>query len=420
MKKPLIIFVLGALLMGLSCDTEEPESIFNPNATADPDPVITGITPPDTAYGGADERYTVTIVGQDFGDNGNEVLVNFGSELAEIISHSATEMIVSPPANFSDSLRVKATKFGSNACWEFGLYKKDETTFRPYKLLNPVSKIAGFDAYTLPQSVCVDSEGNVFVTHEKIIERVSLDGTITTIGELKGKLTTRLHVGSDGALYYTFINNIMKVDTTTFTHAYDKLNTAALDMDFDRNDNLYAIDENSIYSVDKTTMEPTEIITYDDEYPDTALACMRIFDDDLYMTGSVTDSNNVIKRYIWKMALDINAGTVTGDLMEVYDWSMTVYSDVNVSSITFDVNGQLLVGTKNYSILVIYPIGSDYATGEIKKMYKDIIGDEYIHRIYWGPDNYLYISTYNLSDTENAKLLKANMFGTGAPYYGRN
>ena len=420
MRKPLIIFVLVALFIGLSCDTEEPKSIFDPNASADPDPVITSVTPPDSAYGGADERYTVTIAGQYFGDNADEVLVNFGSKLAEIVSHSATELVVTPPANFTDSLRVMVSKFGSNASWEFGLYEQSNSEFHPYKLKNPVSKIDGFDAYMLPQSVCVDSDGNVFVTHDKAIEKVSPDGTITKIGELRGKTTTRLHVGPDGALYYTYSTNIMKVDTSTFTHTYKKLNATALDMEFDQNDNLYAIDNNSIYSVDKTTMESTELVSYDDEFPDTALSCIRVYNDDLYIAGTVNDSITGMARYIWKMTLDISAGTVSGDLEEVFDWSATAYDDINVSNFTFDVNGQLLVGTENYSLLAIVPIGTDYASGEVKKAYRHIIGDEYIHRIYWGPDDYLYISTYNVSNTENAQLLKMNMFGTGAPYYGRN
>jgi len=421
MRKPLIIFVLIALFIGLSCDTEESKSIFDPDASADPDPVITSVTPPDSAYGGADERYTVTIAGQYFGDNVDEVLVNFGSDLAEIVSHSATELVVTPPANFTDSLRVMVSKFGSNASWEFGLYEQSNSEFHPYKLLNPVSKIDGFDAYTPPQSVCVDSDGNVFVTHDKAIEKVSPDGTITNIGELRGKTTTQLHVGPDGALYYTYSTNIMKVDTSTFDHTYKKLNAAALGMEFDQNDNMYAIDGNSIYSVDITTMVPTELVTYNDDFPDTALSCIRVYNNDLYIAGSITGSATGMLRYIWKMALDISSGTVSGDLVEVFDWSTTTeYADINMSNFTFDVNGQLFVGTENYSLLAIIPSGTDYATGEVKKVYRHIIGDEYIHRIYWGPDDYLYISTYNASDTENAKLLKVNMFGTGAPYYGRN
>jgi len=419
MRKPLIIFVLVALFIGLSCDTKEPDSIFDPNATANPDPVITSVTPADSAYGGADERYTVTIVGQYFGDNANEVLVNFGSDTAEIVSHSATQMVVTPPPNFTDSMRVMVSKFGSNACWEFGLYGQSGSDFHPYKLLNPVQKINGFDAYTFPQSICVDNDGNVFVTHDKVIEKVSPDGTITTIGELRGKTTTRLNIGPDGALYYVYSTNIMKVDTSTFTHTYKKLSANALDMDFDQNDNLYAIDNNSIYSVDVTTLNPTVLVTYNDELPDTNLFCIRVYNDDLYIAGTILDSTG-LSNYIWKIALDVSAGTVSGDLVEVLDWSTTSYSNLTLKNFTFDVNGQLFVATTNYSILAVTPNGSDYASGEIKKVYRHIIGSEYIHRIYWGPGNYMYISVYNPSDVENIKLLKVNMFGMGAPYYGRN
>ncbi|MBN2600421.1 MAG: IPT/TIG domain-containing protein [Candidatus Marinimicrobia bacterium] len=420
MRKPLIIFVLVALLIGIACDTEEPDSIFNPNATADPDPVITSITPPDSAYGGADERFTVTIVGDYFGDNPNEVQVNFGSKLAEIVSHSATQMVVTPPANFGDSLRIMVSKFGSNASWEFGTYEQSAGVFHPYKLLNPVQKINGFDAYTFPQSICTDSDGNVFVTHDKVVEKLSPDGTITTVGELRGKTTTRLNVGPDGALYYVYSTNIMKVDTSTFTtHTYKKLNANALDMDFDRNDNLYAIDNNSIYAVDKTTLDPTVLLSYNDESPDTNLFCIRVYDDDLYIAGTILDSTG-LSNYIWKMALDVNAGTVSGNLEEVIDWSTTNYSDLTLTNFTFDVDGQMLVGTKNYALLAITPNSGDYASGTVKQVYRNIIGTEYIHRIYWGPDNYLYISTFNASNTENTKLLKVNMFGTGAPYYGRD
>ena len=420
MRKPLLIFVLVALFIGFSCETEEPDGIFDPNATAAPDPVITSVTPPDSAYGGADERYTVTIVGQYFGDNADEVLVNFGSKLGEIVSHSETELVVTPPANFADSLRIKISKFGSNASWEFGTYEQPSGDFHPYKLLNPVEKIAGFDAYKLPQSICVDGAGNVFVTHDKVIEKVTPDGTITKIGELRGKTTTRLHVGPDGALYYTYSTNIMKVDTATFTHTYKKLSESALDMEFDQNDNLYAIDANTIYSVDVSTMVPTGLVTLNDEFPDTSLITMRVFNNDLYLAGTVNDSIAGMTRYIWKVALDVTNGTITGDFVEVLDWSATDYDDISVTNITFDSNGQLLVGSTNHSIVAIDPNSGDYMTGTMKQMYKDIIGDKYVHRFYWGPNDYLYISTYNLSDTENAEVLKVNMFGTGAPYYGRN
>lgn len=413
MRKPFIIFALATLLIGAACDIKEPVSIYTPYKDIDikPDPIIESVTPPDSAYGGADERSTVTIAGQNFGDNINEIIVNFGSKKANILSHTESQLVVTPPAHFADSLKIMVSKFGSNACWEFGVYQ-DGTEFHPYKLLNPVSKIAGFDAYTPPQSVCVDADGNVFVTNEKSIFKVSPDGTVTKVGELRGKTTTRLHMGPDGALYYTYASNIMKVDTSTYSvHTYDKLSGTALDMEFDQNDNLYAIDQNKIYSVDKATMEPTALIEFNDEFPDTNLACLRIYNNDLYLAGSVTDSNSVIKCYIWKTA--IVSGIVSGNLIEVVDWSVTDYPNITVANFTFDVNGQILVAAQKNAIIVVYP------TGEIKKLYNDILRTEYAYRLYWGPDNFLYLSTYNVSDLENAKLLKVNMFGTGAPYYGR-
>lgn len=413
MRKPFIIFTLVTLLVGAACDIEKPVSIYTSYRDVDItlDPIIESVTPPDFAYGGADERSTVTIAGQNFGDNINEIIVNFGSKKANILSHTESQLVVTPPAHFADSLKIMISKFGSNACWGFGVYQ-DGTDFHPYKLMNPVSKISGFDAYTPPQSVCVDADGNVFVTNEKTILKVTPDGIVNNVGELRGKTTTRLQIGSDGYLYYTYSTNIMKVDTSTYSvHTYKKLSGTALDMEFDQNDNLYAIDQNKIYSVDKATMTPTALIEFNDEYPDTNLSCMRIFSDDLYLAGSVTDSNGVIKRYIWKTA--IASGTVSGNLIEVVDWSLTDYPDITVANFTFDINGQIFVAAEKNAIIVVYP------TGEIKKLYNDILGTEFAHRLYWGPDDFLYLSTYNLSDLENAKLLKVKMFGTGAPYYGR-
>ena len=422
MRKPLIIFVLVALFIGFSCDTEEPDGIFDPNTTAAPDPVITSVTPPDSAYGAADTRSTVTIVGENFGDNADEVIVNFGSKKATIISHSATQMVVTPPANFTDSLRVMVSKYGSNAAYEFGVYEDASGEFHPYKLLNPISEIAGFDAYKLPQSVCVDNAGNVFSTHDRVIEKVSPDGIITNVGELRGKTTTRLLVGPDGALYYTYSKNIMKVDTVTYSqHTYKKLNESSLDMAFDVNDNLYAIDAHNIYSVDASTMEPTELMTFNADFPDTTLITMRIYNNDLYLAGNISYQTGEVKRYVWKVALDVTTGTLNGDISEVFDWSESEdYDDINITNITFDSNGVMLVGSSNHAIVQIDPAGGAYSTGSVTKMYADLLGDKYIHRFFWGPDNYLYISTYNISDTENARLLKVNMFGTGAPYYGRN
>ena len=264
MRKPLFIFVLVALFIGFSCDTEEPDSIFDPNATADPDPVITSVTPVDSAYGGADERYTVTIVGQYFGDNANEVLVNFGSDAAEIVSHSTTQMVVTPPANFTDSMRVMVSKFGSNASWEFGLYKQGDTIFHPYKLIDPTSVIPGYDQYLEPEGICVDAQNNLFVSHGKYVDKINPQGNSVGLGGnteiLKAISTTNIKIGPGNALYYIYLKYIMKTDTTTFSHTYKKADYNTKGFDFDENDNLYLVTESAVYSVDVTSMEPTLLV----------------------------------------------------------------------------------------------------------------------------------------------------------------
>lgn len=416
MRKPLIIFVLVALFIGLSCDTEEPKSIFDPNATAAPDPVITSVIPPDSAYGGTDERFTVTIVGENFGDNADEVLVNFGSKLAIIRSLSETQIAVTPPVNFSDSLRLMVSKFSSNASWDFGTYEHvvgGETVFRPYKLKNPTSIIPGYDKYASPQSICVDGEGNLIICYNKNVDKMSPDGNVKSLVQLKGQKAVNAQIGPDGDLYYGYIKYIMKVDTTDNTHTYNSLSATVKDLDFDQNGNLFVVDANSIYLVNKSDLEETVLTNY----KDTTFSCMRIYDNEMYLAGNYVGDDPLISSgpYIWKYSID-NNGNITSDLIEVIDWSATKYGNLIINNITFSTTGEMLIGTRNYSILS-YDMKGD---GSIHKVYDELIGTETAHRIMWGVDDYLYMTTHDLDDLDNVKILKINLFEEGSPYFGRN
>jgi len=415
MRKPLIIFVLIALFIGLSCDTEEPESIFGPR-TVDPNPVITSVTSPDSAYGGTDERSIVTIVGQYFGDNADEVLVNFGSKLAVIRSFSETQIVVTPPVNFSDSLRLKVSKFGSNASWDFGTYEHvvgSETVFRPYKLMNPTSVVPGYDKYAPPQSICVDGEGNLIICYNKNVDKMSPDGSVKSLVQLKGQKAVNAQIGPDGALYYGYLKYIMKVDTTDNTHTYNSLSGTVKDLDFDQSDNLFVVDANSIYLVNKSDLEETVLV----EYQDTTFSCMRIYNDEMYLAGKYVGDDSLISSdpYIWKCTID-NSGNITGDLIEVIDWSATEYDNLIINNITFSIRGEMLIGTRNYSILSYDMFGD----GSIHRVYDELIGTETAHRIMWGVDKDLYMTTHDLDDLDNIKILRINLFEEGAPYFGRN
>jgi hypothetical protein len=423
MRKLLIIALFIPLFISFNCEMEEPESIFKWDATAKPDPVITSVEPPDSAYGGADRRFTVTIVGEDFGDNAAEIFVNFGSKLAEIVEFSTTQLVVTPPANFLDSLQIQISKSGSNAAYGFGVYLQSNGDYHPYKLKNPVSQITYFDKSTPPEGICVDGNENLFVTHGQIIEKVSPSGVVTTVGQLRGKLTNNIQVGPDGALYYVYSKNVMKVDTATYSvHTYKKLSNTAKDLDFDINDNLYAIDEKAIYSVDITTMEPTELVSFQD----TTFSCMRIYNDELYIVGKYAGADTTISegpyiwKYVWKYALGVNSGILSGDLQEVFNWSMSFFPQPVITNITFSSTGELFVGTEKYSLLEIKPNGTDYATGEVFQVYNQIISTELAFRIFWGTGDYLYMSTNNALNPDKTKLLKMNMFGTGSAYFGRD
>jgi len=404
--------VLVALFIGLSCDTKEPDSIFDPNATANPDPVITSVTPLDSAYGEADERYTVTIVGENFGDNKDEVLVNFGSKLAKIVSYSATQMVVTPPANFTDSMRVMVSKFGSNACWEFGTYEQPSGDFHPYKLLNPISIIPGYDEYAPAEAICVDSEGNLIVCHGNKVDKVSPNGDVSSLATLKGKKAVNVQIGPDGAIYHGYLKYIMKVDTTDNTQTFNALSENVKDLDFDVNDNLYVLVKNALYLVNTTDLEETLVA----EYGDTSFICMRFYNNELYFAGEYIGDDSLVSKgpYIWKSS--VNGSTLTTGLTEVLDWSETNFSNLIIKNITFSSTGELIVGTTNYSLISVNLPGG----GSIHKIYDKLIGSETAFRIMWGIDNYLYITTYDVDDVENIKILKINMFGTGAPYYGRN
>jgi len=415
MKKSLLISLLFMLsfLWVMSCETDYPPSIWVEDDAGNPNPVISSLTPPDSAFGAADQRQEVVINGSNFMDDPTANFVYFGNMQGTVNSASTTQLTVTPPANFQSGLTVKVAVHGA---YLFGTYGT-ESTAHPYKLKNPVTQILGYDKYVVPEGICVDGANNVIITHGKYMDKISPSGVIRTIGEIKAKATNNIQIGPDGALYYTYTKYIMKTDTVAFQHTNTKLATNVKDLDFDRNDHLYIVGDDAIYSANYSDL--VTVVAAD--VPDYGFNCVRIFNDELYVAGKYkgTDPAVAAGTFIWKYALDVNNGTVTGDRQVVLNWSTTAYAGLAITSMTFDAAGKIYVGTEKYSLLCITPTGSDYATGTIAKVYTSLLGGELAFRLFWGTDNTLYMSAKNDANPDKTKMLKANMFEAGAPYFGR-
>jgi hypothetical protein len=55
--------------------------------------------------------------------------------------------------------------------------------------------------------------------------------------------------------------------------------------------------------------------------------------------------------------------------------------------------------------------------GQLETLYSNQLMAPAYH-VLWGNESYIYINRYH-SDEEKRRIIKVNMLGSGAPYYGR-
>lgn len=409
MKRTLLLLTFFGIMFSISswsCQDEQyPNDIWNPNEVPNPDPIITEVSPTDSAFAGADIVY---IHGNNFSSNPDDVMVFFNSDLGEILEANDTLLTVSPPSLIADSITIKVAVQGAYLFAEHS----------PYKLYPRIVNYGVFDFFQESvYGMTIDSEDNLLlglsagqsISIEKLLppagERIHQYINLTPYN--LGIVPKCLILGSEQNIYFTDGGNpyLIQINLNTGGLGYAVLPGLVSAMDFDMHGNLFAGGSGKAVYLITPEMSASVAMPYED----INITALRVFDNHVYVGGKYTGEDTLIPPVgIWKNEILSESG-VLGESTLVLDWTLESNTNGYVTGLTFDIEGNLFVSSDDgYGVMVL-------TVNDILEPYYPKIISAPITKIEWGTDNYLYLNYKG----ENKGVLRMDTRREGAPYYGR-
>jgi hypothetical protein len=411
-----LLMMMAFLTLSGCLGPDYPDNIWDPDDEGAPTPVIVSVTPPDSAYGSIGSKKTVEITGEYFNESPLDNLVYFGDKQATVLESNPTKLIVEPPANFKDSLRLRVDAIGA---YHFGDYLNPDSTWHYYKILNPVEEI-GKPAFTFADNMRVmdvDKDGNLYVVTGKIIEKVTEDGTRIEFGEIRTDAALgNMRYGGNGKFHYTYSSYYFITTVNAggeSTHENFRAQAKVSDLDFDVNRNVWYVGDGGVIYVTKAGELDGTLLHSDDAYRFTR---MRYYNGFLYIVGVVTESDGSAVTKIWKQEIDPSSSdpALVGGLIEIFNWSNSEYGGKTIKNIDLNADGEIYIGTGSLPLMKL-----DVQTGLGEILYPKLLSKYKATRMTWGIDDHIYINTFTLDNIDNDKILKVRVFEESAPYHGR-
>jgi hypothetical protein len=401
MKNNFIIYAcIFVLLTLLGCKNDYPTSLYDSGYQSKPQPVITSMTTASVAAIG-----DIIINGSNFSAVASENYVYF--DKTKVIPYSATtsQLKVTPPNSVSDSIKVYVVVQGADLISDPPVKIKLTPAFIEYSDFGDQDDPIGLD---------MDNSENLYVALNYIgtncqVVKVTSDGVRNTFGTTGTAFANALKVGPDGGVYLTRnlstrIYVVPKTGGAATTYAV--LNKTALDLDFDKDGNLWVACEGVISGI-----KPDK--TFKDFPVSGNLRAIRVYNDYLYYAGVTTDTSR--RQIIWRKK--IVSATELGSDEIVLDWTAKYWVAGKLPmTITFSVDGYMYIGTDgSEGIVVLKPDGT------LTALYPGYISPT-DYQFAWGAGNsskYMFVTRRNTSDRTKQRVMKIFMGKEGAPYYGR-
>jgi hypothetical protein len=387
---PLVVFWAG-------CENDTTPSLYDPNVTSQPDPVISSITPAGGWLAGVG---TITITGSNFAANKVDNLVYFNDVVAEVVEASPTQLKIKSPVLVKDSIQVKISVYKAPRFSNTVLYK----------LQAAVSELYAFKTFEEPWGIACDAEGNVYVSLVSNgvgagVKKITPDGVLSNYAP-KGSETkySALKMGPNGVLYAARIQRVIfqipAGGGTPAVFASTGLGTI-YDLDFDAEKNIWAAGNNDfIYRV-----KPDKTIK---AFPFRAnVRSVRVFDNYVYLAG-----NRDGQEKVWR--LRIVSADELGPEEEYFDFSTIPAgaAGAGIYAITFAADGDMYLGTDaNEAIFVVH------SNKTYEPLYAGLFSPKSL-LFAWGKGTELYV-TRERAGTSTQMIVRINTLKNGAPYYGR-
>ena len=407
----MMIGFIAIILLLYSCENDYPDSLWDPNYTAKPDPQISSIQPEQNAFAGIDE---ITIIGQNFSTVMEENLVNFNGVSAELLSASNTELVVKAPNVVSDSILVQVSVRGAVLFGEFF----------PYPLQSAIINVGDFDQNddtyaieynpadtSLYVSLLVDNTGG----KNKIV-RISSDNERHDYSKTLLDKASAMRFGPDGSIFYANALNVLcrvpagGENPATAGQIFSILPDAVFDLDLDENFNIFCAGSGGdIYRVKSDN--GGDILTAA-TYESFNVRALRVYDGYVYVAGNYSgDEPTVPTQAIWRNEIISDDGELGSNEL-YYDWAGGPYSTSEMRTITFSIDGNAYIGTNGPEAIVILQPG-----GSIETLYPGVLSPVSYY-LTWGDGVFLYVNRRSIA-VEDRAILKINVLKEGAPYYGR-
>jgi hypothetical protein len=407
----MMIGIIAVILLVYSCENDYPPSLWDPNYSVKPDPQITNVEPEQNAFAGIDE---ITITGQNFSTVIEENLVNFDGVSAQIISASATELVVKAPNVVSDSILIQVSVRGAVL---FGEYF-------PYPLQSAFYTVGDFDqnddAYAIEYN---PSDSSLYVSlvqdntgaKNKIV-RITPDNERHDYSKTLLDKASAMKFGPDGSLFYANVLNVLcrippgGEDPATAGQIFAILPGAIFDLDFDANYNLLCAGSGgAIYRVKSD--DGANILTAA-SYESVNIRALRVYDGYVYVAGKYTGTEpGVPQQAIWRNQITSTDGEL-GPSEVYYNWAEGMYPSSDIRTITFSSDGDAYIGTSGSEVIVIL-----HPDGTTEPLYPGVLSPQ-TYYLTWGDGIFLYVNRRSAA-AEDRAILMINVLENGAPYYGR-
>jgi hypothetical protein len=412
-RRILMVAVALFTLAGSGCKKNPTASIYDPNYVPGAQPVIASIAPEGAPYPISGVT-TLDLNGSNFTTDLSKIVVFFDAVPVQVLSATPTLVRVKTPNFFKDSVKVRISIVGVD--------KFSETKFVSIK---PSILNADSIDFTKEEAWAVgaDNNGNIFVsmtttggigtgvfkfTSTGHRTQFALKGAETFFSSLKtGPGDTVFAARRVAAIYYLDPNVVAASKVYTTRAASPPMGNID-DFDFDPQKNLWGGGNLNpgIYRVNK--FRQARLFPFANQ-----VRAIRVFNNALYVAARVLSSSDTTEQVF---QFPINAAdTSLGAPVQYFNLTaQSGYQFNKITAITFDINGNLYVGTDGAAGILVVSAQSAAPT----PLYGGLIGSGVL-TFHWGSGTILYVIRATGSSTTPQVLLKVDMQVQSAPYYGR-
>jgi hypothetical protein len=388
-----VLLAVGLLFI-YSCSEDITPSLYDLPTGGEPTPVIASFDPPNSALAGVTE---VTITGSNFNPSASGNFVYFNGVQGRLLSATATQLKVVPPAIISDTVVVKVASYKS----------ENFSNTLIYKLEPAVSEYYPFDAKIkkeFPFGIWADNQENVYVSLSALgIKKILPTETPSLVAFApKGPETffRAITLASDNAIYAVRggVKGVYKVVENTTPAAFVSSSFGIAD---NVNDVEYDATRDVIWGGGSTGI--LYRIRLDKNVKKFNISgtvnAMRVAGSDLFV--ATRDNNEEI---VWKVPI-VSADSL-GTPVQYFNVSTSISPSLTIGDIVVSADGDLYIGTDQTSD----PIYNVHPDKSFETLYPGLINGG-VYSLSWGYGNIVYMA--NIVDGVNKTILKIDMQKSG-------